>query len=143
MRLTPRFEAALVMAAQLHADQFRKGTDTPYVAHLIGVASLVLENGGSEDQAIAGLLHDAVEDQGGQSTLTRIRDHFGDGVADIVDHCTDADVEPKPPWRARKEAYIAAAQHMPVDAALVSCADKLYNARAILADLREFWPPRR
>jgi len=137
MKLSPRFEAALVMAAQLHATQIRKGSNVPYVSHLLGVSSLVIEHGGTEDQAIAGLLHDAVEDQGGKDTLERIRDHFGSGVADIVDHCTDAYEEPKPDWRPRKERYIAELAKMPASAALVSCADKLHNARAILSDLRE------
>ena len=137
MRLSPRFEAALVMAKQLHAAQKRKGTETPYVAHLLGVSSLVLEHGGSEDQAIAALLHDAVEDQGGKETLERIREHFGSGVADIVDHCTDAYAEPKPEWRQRKQNYVAEVANMPASAALVSCADKLHNARAILSDLRD------
>jgi GTP pyrophosphokinase len=136
MKLTPRFEAALVMATQLHATQTRKGSEVPYVSHLLGVSSLVLEYGGTEDQAIAGLLHDAVEDQGGRATLERIRDHFGSGVADIVDHCTDAYEEPKPAWRPRKEKYIAEVANMPASAALVSCADKLHNSRAILSDLR-------
>ena len=145
MRLSPRFEAALVMATQLHAGQMRKGTEEqkrngteiPYVSHLLGVSSLVLEHGGSEDQAIAALLHDAVEDQGGIETLDRIRDHFGSEVAEIVDHCTDAYAEPKPDWRPRKEEYVSKIPNMPPSAALVSCADKLHNARAILSDLRE------
>jgi (p)ppGpp synthase/HD superfamily hydrolase len=137
MRLTPRFEAALVMATQLHADQMRKGTGIPYISHLLGVSSLVLGHGGTEDQAIAGLLHDAVEDQGGKETLKRIRNHFGSDVADIVDHCTDAHEVSKPDWRPRKEKYIAKIATMPASAALVSCADKLHNARAILSDLRE------
>jgi len=137
MRLTPRYESALVMATQLHADQKRKGTDIPYVTHLLSVSSLVLEHGGTEDQAIAALLHDAVEDQGGKETLDRIRDRFGSGVADIVDHCTDTYVEPKPEWRQRKETYVAGVANMPASAALVSCADKLHNARAILSDLRD------
>ena len=144
MKLTPRFEAALVMATQLHASQIRKGSEIPYVYHLLGVASLVLEHGGTEDQAIAGLLHDAVEDQGGKETLERIREHFGSSVADIVDHCTDSHVEPKPAWRPRKEKYIAGISDMLLSAMLVSCADKLHNARAILSDLREIgddlWP---
>lgn len=123
------------MATQLHAAQMRKGTGIPYVSHLLGVSSLVLEHGGTEDQAIAGLLHDAVEDQGGKETLERIRDHFGSDVADIVDHCTDACVEPE--WRQRKEIYVAEVANMPASAALVSCADKLHNARAILSDLRD------
>jgi (p)ppGpp synthase/HD superfamily hydrolase len=145
MRLSPRFEAALVMATQLHAGQMRKGTEEqkrngteiPYVSHLLGVSSLVLEHGGSEDQAIAALLHDAVEDQGGIKTLDRIRDHFGSEVAGIVDHCTDAYEDPKPEWRERKETYVDEVPNMPATAALVSCADKLHNARAILSDLRE------
>ena len=145
MRLSPRFEAALVMATQLHAGQMRKGTEEqkrngteiPYVSHLLGVSSLVLEHGGSEDQAIAALLHDAVEDQGGIETLDRIRDHFGSEVAEIVDHCNDAYTEPKPDWRPRKEKYVSQIPNMPPSAALVSCADKLHNARAILSDLRE------
>lgn len=136
MKLTPRYEAALVMAAQLHATQVRKGSNVPYVSHLIGVSSLVLEHGGTEDQAIAALLHDAVEDQGGLPTLDRIRNHFGSAVADIVDHCTDSYIEPKPEWKERKEMYISAVLEMPFSAALVSCADKLHNSRAILADLR-------
>jgi (p)ppGpp synthase/HD superfamily hydrolase len=137
MRLSPRYEAALVMATQLHADQMRKGTGIPYISHLLGVSSLVLEHGGTEDQAIAGLLHDAVEDQGGKETLERIRKHFGSDVADMVDHCTDAYEEPKPDWGPRKEKYIAEIADMSASAALVSCADKLHNARAILSDLRE------
>jgi (p)ppGpp synthase/HD superfamily hydrolase len=137
MKLSPRYEAALVMATQLHASQTRKGSDVPYVSHLLGVSSLVIEHGGTEDQAIAGLLHDAVEDQGGLETLERIKKHFGSGVADIVNHCTDAYEEPKPDWRPRKEKYIAEIANMPPEARLVSCADKLHNARAILSDLRE------
>ena len=136
MKLSPRFESALVMAAQLHADQVRKGTDIPYVSHLLAVASLVIEHGGSEDQAIAALLHDAVEDQGGIDTLNRIRDEFGDTIADIVDQCTDAYVKPKPPWRQRKEDYIAAIPDKSPLARFVSTADKLHNARSILADYR-------
>src|SRR3954469_2609406 len=102
-----RFRDALVYAAELHVDQVRKGSDTPYVAHLLAVASLALEHGASEDEAIAALLHDAIEDQGGDATRQEIRRRFGDAVTAIVDGCTDAEVTPKPPWRARKEAYIA------------------------------------
>ena len=143
MNLSSRYEAALVMATQLHASQKRKGTSVPYVSHLLAVSSLVLEHGGNENQAIAALLHDAVEDQGGLSTLDKIRDGFGDVVADIVDHCTDAYEDPKPEWRIRKEEFVASIAEKPLDAALVSCADKLHNARAILNDLRslgdELW----
>jgi (p)ppGpp synthase/HD superfamily hydrolase len=131
-----RFEAALLYAALLHADQKRKGSDTPYIAHLLGVASLVLENGGDEDEAIAALLHDAVEDQGGRPRLEEIRRRFGDTVAEIVQGCTDTDASPKPPWQPRKEAYLARLRHAPPSVLLVSLADKLQNARAILADYR-------
>jgi GTP pyrophosphokinase len=135
--LGARFERALVLAAQLHQQQTRKGTSIPYVSHLLAVASLVIENGGDEDCAIAALLHDAVEDQGGRATLERIRAEFGDRVAKLVEACTDAEVTPKPPWRARKEQYIAHLAEASDAARLISAADKLHNARAILADHRE------
>jgi (p)ppGpp synthase/HD superfamily hydrolase len=134
--LSERFEEALVYACQLHARQRRKGTDIPYVSHLLAVSSLVLENGGDEDGAIAALLHDAVEDQGGAPVLEEIRRRFGDRVAAIVEGCTDADTIPKPPWRARKERYIAHVRTAPRDVQRVSAADKLHNARAIVRDLR-------
>jgi (p)ppGpp synthase/HD superfamily hydrolase len=135
-RLSPRFDAALVMVAQLHADQFRKGSDIPYISHLLATAALVLEFGGSEDEAIAALLHDAVEDQGGAVILERIRNHFGDIVADTVDQCSDTDVIPKPPWRERKEQYLAALSHKSPSAILVSLADKVHNASCILRDYK-------
>ncbi|MBE9524400.1 MAG: HD domain-containing protein [Chloroflexi bacterium] len=134
--LTKRFQEALVYTAQLHAHQVRKGNNTPYIAHLLSVSSLVLEAGGDEDQAIAALLHDAVEDQGGQQTLDEIRARFGDRVADIVDSCSDAYVIPKPPWRQRKDDYVAHLPEASSDARLVSLADKLHNARSILRDLQ-------
>jgi len=134
--LSPRFEGALVYAAQLHADQVRKGTKVPYIAHLLGVASIVLEHGGNEDEAIAALLHDAVEDQGGDATRQQIRRRFGDEVTKIVDGCTDSDVLPKPPWKSRKQAHIAHLGVASRSISLVSAADKLHNARAILADYR-------
>ena len=134
--LSPRFTAALAFAAELHSDQLRKGTDIPYVSHLLGVASLVLEHGGDEEAAIAALLHDAAEDQGGLATLDRIRARFGAEVAEIVDACTDTYEDPKPPWRERKERYVATLAKKSDAARLVSCADKLHNARAILSDLR-------
>ncbi|MGH9207924.1 MAG: HD domain-containing protein, partial [Acidimicrobiales bacterium] len=96
--LSERFEEALTYATRLHRDQYRKGTTIPYVSHLLAVASMVLEDGGSEDEAIAGLLHDAGEDQGGRRTLEDIRRRFGDQVADTVAACSDSDVLPKPPW---------------------------------------------
>jgi ADP-ribosylglycohydrolase len=134
--LTSRFDEALAFASRLHREQTRKGTDTPYVSHLLGVASLALEHGASEDEAIAALLHDAVEDQGGEPTRALIEKQFGKAVADIVVGCTDTDVTPKPPWRQRKEAYVAHLAHAPASVLLVSASDKLHNARAILADYR-------
>ncbi len=136
MTLTSRFEDALVFATQLHAGQTRKGTATPYIAHLLAVASIVLENGGNEDEAIAALLHDAVEDQGGAATRELIRQRFGDTVVAIVDGCTDTDTYPKPPWKGRKEEYITHLRTAPASVRLVSAADKLHNARTVLADYR-------
>lgn len=133
--LTERFDAALAYASAAHRTQFRKGIMIPYLSHLMGVASIALENGADEDQAIAVLLHDAVEDQGGAPRLADIRTRFGDRVADIVDHCTDTDVEPKPAWRPRKEAYIDHLSSVPKDALEVSLADKTHNAGAMVADL--------
>lgn len=133
--LTDRFDEALAYASRLHRDQRRKGTDVPYVAHLLGVASIALENGANEDQAIAALLHDAVEDQGGLARLDEIRTRFGPLVADIVSDCTDAAIEPKPEWRSRKEAYIASLAHKQIASLQVSLADKTHNAGAIVADL--------
>src|SRR5271169_6287980 len=104
--LGPRFERALLFATRKHAGQHRKGTTVPYVAHLLGVAGLVLEAGGDEDLAIAALLHDVVEDCGGAPMLKEVRRRFGSRVAKVVDGCTDADTDPKPPWRERKEKYI-------------------------------------
>lgn len=135
--LTARFDGALLLANELHRKQVRKGTGTPYVAHLLSVAALVLEDGGSEDEAIAAILHDAVEDQGGETTLERIRRSFGDDVAAIVVACTDATTLPKPPWRERKERYVAHLLTAPAAALRVSLADKVHNARSILFDYRE------
>lgn len=135
-QLTPRFEQALVYATQLHATQVRKGSTIPYISHLLSVAALVLEDGGDEEQAIAALLHDAIEDQGGDKTRQAIRCQFGDRVAKIVEGCTDSDTIPKPPWRERKEAYIQRFRHAPSEVRRVSLADKLHNARSILADYR-------
>ncbi len=131
-----RFEEALKYAARLHRAQVRKGTNTPYVTHLLAVAAIVGENGGTEDEVIAALLHDAVEDQGGAPTREEIRRRFGDAVAGIVDEVSDTDVVPKPPWRERKEAYVKHVRDAQRSARLVSAADKLHNARSVLADLR-------
>ena len=136
--LTRDFEDALAFAAQLHSRQVRKGTAVPYVAHLLGVASVALEHGADEDEAIAALLHDAVEDQGGAATLGKIRERFGETVAAIVEGCTDTDQMPKPPWRPRKEAYVAHVASASPSVRLVSAADKLHNARTIVADYRRF-----
>jgi (p)ppGpp synthase/HD superfamily hydrolase len=136
MKLSSRFEEALVYAARLHADQQRKGSGVPYVAHLLGVASIALENGAGEDEAIAALLHDAIEDQGGAATREEIRRRFGEVVVAIVDGCTDSDTQPKPPWRQRKEAYLAHLRTAGASVRLVSASDKLHNARAILWDYR-------
>jgi GTP pyrophosphokinase len=135
-RLSDRFEEALVYASKAHGEQKRKGTEIPYVAHLLGVCSIALEYGADEDEAIAALLHDAVEDAGGQARLEDIRGRFGEKVADIVAGCTDADVIPKPPWRERKERYIEHVVNASASVQLVSAADKLHNAQAILRDLR-------
>lgn len=135
MMLTERFDDALAYASRIHRDQRRKGTAIPYVSHLLGTAAIALENGADEDQAIAALLHDAVEDQGGEARLADIRARFGDRVAEMVDHCTDTDIESKPPWRARKETYIASLAHKPAASLAVSLADKTHNAGAIVADL--------
>jgi (p)ppGpp synthase/HD superfamily hydrolase len=139
-KVTPlgaRFERALVFATQKHAGQHRKGTAVPYVAHLLGVASLVLEAGGDEDLAIAALLHDVVEDCGGAPMLKEIRRRFGKRVAYVVEGCTDSNLTPKPPWLERKKAYIAHLRTADSDTRLVSAADKLYNVRSIVAAYRE------
>lgn len=138
--LTERYDQALIYAHALHRAQKRKGTDVPYLAHLLIVSALVTENGGDEDQAIAGLLHDAAEDQGGEATLQEIRERFGDGVADIVADCTDAWVEPKPEWRRRKEAYLESLPGKRPRSLLVSLADKVHNAEAIRDDFHEHGP---
>ncbi len=135
-RLSDRFDQALSFAAQLHVTQTLKSSRVPYIAHLLAVTSIVLRAGGTEDEAIAALLHDAVEDQGGAPTLQRIRDLFGDTVAQIVDGCTETDQVPKPPWRERKETYLQHLRRADPSVRLVALADKLDNARATLQDYR-------
>jgi len=135
--LTERFDDALSYASRIHRDQRRKGANIPYVSHLLGTAAIAIENGASEDQAIAALLHDAVEDQGGSTRFEDIRSRFGEGVAHIVADCTDSDVEPKPPWRARKEAYLASLANKPAASLEVSIADKTHNVGAIIVDLHD------
>ena len=137
---TARFEKALVYATRLHNGQSRKSTPIPYIAHLLAVTAMVIEWGGDEEIAIAALLHDAVEDQGGLSTLEEIRGLFGDRVARIVEACSDSYEIPKPPWRERKEKYIHRLRGEGHEVLLVSLADKLHNARSILRDLRSMGP---
>lgn len=135
--LGSRFRSAVQFSLELHETQLRKGTQTPYIAHLLGVTALVLEDGGDEDQAIAAMLHDAVEDQGGLRTLDEIRRRFGDQVASIVDACTDTYETPKPPWRGRKEKYLSHLASASSAALRVSLADKVHNGWSIVRDLRQ------
>ena len=137
IKLGPRFRRAFLFAAEKHARQARKASTIPYIAHLMGVASLVLEFGGDEDMAIAGLLHDVVEDCGGAPMLKEVHRRFGARVAKIVDGCTDSRVTPKPAWRERKENYIRHLKSADAETRFVSAADKLNNIRSILSDLRD------
>lgn len=132
-----KFEEALIYAALVHAGQKRKGTGVPYITHLLAVAAIVGENGGTEDEAVAALLHDAPEDQGGEERLADIRARFGEEVAEIVGGCSDTFESPKPPWPGRKKAYIRHIRQAPASVRLVSVADKLHNARSVLSDYRE------
>lgn len=141
--LTPRFDTALAYASDVHRQQIRKGSEVPYISHLLGVASITLEFGGDEDQAIGALLHDSAEDQGGERRLLDIRRRFGDGVEQIVRDCSDSLGEEKPSdtsrrkeeWRARKERYLGALRAKPARSLLVSLADKTHNSEAIVMDL--------
>jgi (p)ppGpp synthase/HD superfamily hydrolase len=135
--LGPRFTRALELAFELHAGQTRKGSGVPYFGHLLGVTSIIIETGSSEDEAIAALLHDAAEDQGGRETLDRIRTEFGDAVAEIVESCSDSLGEPKPPWKERKQAYLEHLEEASAPALHVSLADKLHNMRTIVVDYRD------
>ena len=137
--LSAKFDEALLFASNLHRDQIRKGSGVPYVAHLLSVAGIALERGADEEEAIAALLHDAIEDQANgdaEGLKNRIFKTFGEKVLAIVESCTDAEVIPKPPWRERKERYIAHLAEASPSVLLVSASDKLHNARAILSDLR-------
>ncbi len=136
MKLSRQFEKALVYATRAHRDQTRKKTGIPYIAHILGVTAIAMEYGANETEAIAALLHDAVEDCGGAKRLRDIERKFGKAVAKIVDGCTDTYETPKPPWRERKEAYLAHLKDSDSATRLVSASDKLHNTRAILADLR-------
>lgn len=134
MSFTQRLSHAFKRANELHATQTRKGTDVPYLTHLMAVAALVGEYGGDEDLVIAALLHDAVEDQGGVSTLTAIRTEFGEHIAKLVEAASDTDEVPKPPWRARKEAHIAKIRNAAPDLRLLVAADKLHNVTTLARD---------
>ena len=134
--LTERFDEAVRYAREVHAGQTRKSTSTPYIAHLIGVSSIVLDDGGNEDEAIAALLHDAAEDHGGRARLEDIRSRFGDAVARIVEDCTDSWETPKKPWAERKRAYAEHARTLSPSSLRVSVADKVHNTYAILRELR-------
>ena len=123
-------------AHEVHATQKRKGTGAPYIGHLLGVASIVLDDGGSEDEAIGALLHDAAEDHGGRERLDEIRQRFGDPVARIVEDCTDSWETPKRPWAERKRDYVEHARTLRASSLRVAAADKVHNAYAILRDLR-------
>jgi len=133
--LGQRFSDALCLANALHAGQQRKVSGVPYISHVLAVASLVIENDGTEDEAIAALLHDAVEDCGGLQTLDAIRVRFGEAVAGIVLGCSDTVETPKPPWRERKEHHLLQLASAEGSVKLVSIADKLHNVRSSLRDL--------
>ncbi len=135
--MTERFDNALVFACRLHRGQARKVSGVAYISHLLAVAALAIEAGGDEDEAIAALLHDAVEDQGGAATREKIRARFGARVAAIVDGCSDTDRMPKPPWKQRKRAHVAGLADAGPSVLLVVSADKLHNARSLLAAYRE------
>lgn len=131
-----RFDEALVFASRIHAGQIRKGSGTPYIAHVLGVAALVIEDSGDEDEAIAALLHDSIEERGA-ALRDEIRARFGEGVLAIVNGCTDSDSFPKPPWKQRKEAYLASLSAASPEVLRVSAADKLHNVRSLLFAYRQ------
>ncbi len=137
MKLSEKFEEALIYATRVHGGQLRKKTQIPYIGHLLGVASIAMEYGADEIETIAALLHDAVEDGGGRERQREINKRFGKEVGEIVAGCTDTDESPKPPWRERKEKYIAHLRRASASTRLVSASDKLHNARAIVHNLRE------
>jgi (p)ppGpp synthase/HD superfamily hydrolase len=139
VQLTERYDQALTYTSGIHREQLRKGTQIPYLAHLMAVSSLVLEAGGDEDLAIAGLLHDSLEDQGALTSFEELSRRFGSRVAVVVRACSDAEPAPgtqKPPWRERKEAYLSHLASADADVLIVSRADKLHNARSIVLDAR-------
>ena len=137
MKLSEKFQEALIYATRAHGDQTRKKTGIPFIAHILGVNAIAMEYGANETEAIAALLHDAVEDCGGARRLRDIERKFGKKVAKIVEGCTDTDQTPKPPWLERKQAYVAHVRHASMPTKLVSASDKLHNVRAILMDYRQ------
>ncbi len=137
MKLTSRFDDAFEFASKIHREDTKKNTEVPYIAHLLEVSSLVLSYGGNEDEAIAALLHDSVEDHSDVVKFETIGKRFGGRVAAIVESCSDTSVFPKPPWCERKKKYIAHVRHANESVVTVSAADKLANARAILKDYRQ------
>jgi len=140
--LTERFDRAVAYALHVHSRDVRKSTAVPYVAHLLGVCSIVLENGGNEDEAIAALLHDAAEDHGGLEQLKEIHARFGENVTQIVAECSDSVLPEgivKSKWLWRKQRYIGGLVAFALErpgTLLVSAADKLYNLRSIHADMQ-------
>jgi (p)ppGpp synthase/HD superfamily hydrolase len=138
--LGPRFASALSFAAQLHATQLRKGRRVSYVSHLLAVTALAIEYGANEDEAIAAVLHDSIEDQGQHHTKRRIGELFGSAVQQIVIECSDTEEDPKPPWRDRKTRYHAHVRTASASARLISMCDKLHNARSLISDLRDRTP---
>jgi len=138
--LSPKFALALQFANEIHGTQQRKGLGAPYISHLMAVSASVLEHGGNEAEAIAGLLHDAAEDCGGRPMLDAVRVMFGDDVAEIVEACTDTMEEPKPAWRPRKEAYVDHLAGASPSVKLVAGCDKLHNLQTTIRDLRAGQP---
>jgi len=136
MKLSEKFQEALIYATRAHGNQMRKKTGIPFIAHILGVTAIAMEYGASQTEAIGALLHDTVEDCGGAERLRDIRQKFGDDVATIVDGCTDTYETPKPPWLERKRAYVEHLKEADSSTRLVSASDKLHNTRAILAELR-------
>lgn len=139
--LTERYRRAFEVAMEAHGSQLRKGTDIPYLAHVVSVSALVLESGGDEDQAIAGLLHDAAEDSGGEARLAELERDFGPRVSAIVRDCSDSlatDPREKAPWWERKVAHLDHLSDASQDCLLVSTADKVHNAEALCDDYRQW-----
>ena len=131
-----KYKRALDFAYKIHFKQVRKDTQIPYFTHLVSVSNYVIENGGTTDEAIGGLLHDAVEDQGGAKVLKKIKKLFGAKVAKIVDECSDTDAVPKPPWLERKKKYISDIKTKDQSSILVSLCDKLHNGICIVNDYK-------